>query len=477
MILHVYFRGICGTQEGIFPASYVEILQDNDVMDGSGMSYSNEFKLPMQLLEPCDSAVRLKSTDTIDPLLALSSDAQFPSSAQTSDEQTLNKIFDDDYFKVNMPSMYRSESQNETKKTETPNAQPLVEIDVVPYGITLYPFYAQFDNEVSFHEDEIVTLCRHVDKDWIEGKIDGKKGIFPKSYINILVDCENYTSSVGNTSYNSSSEPWHFLHNDMNFEQPKLTPDLFAKVLYNFDAQMNGDLTVQKDEVVCIVSKANEDWCEVRNQFGKIGLCPQNYLTPYLLPDELKNKSLQETPLATGNLLGSFNSTEENSANNVIYNQYISSSGSRRKYRSHDFMQPGSVCSQKGSSLEDLITKNLETYHISAQTSGSHSNQRHSLDLSENRNADFMSGNADKCIHRDSLSLSPKLQQEDSPSTIEEHTANSGHVATHHPSVSGLPPLQHPEDNKSKPIEELSSESTSWEGGKLSFCFDQGSFF
>jgi hypothetical protein len=459
---------------GVFPAAYVEILEDNNVMEGSGMSLSSEFKLPAQLPEPSDDAARLKSNDTVDCLLAISPDAQVPSSAQISSAQTLNEsnIFDDDYFKVNMPSMYRSESESKRNKTETYNAQPLVEIDVVPYGITLYPFFAQFDNELSFHEGEIVTLFRHIDKDWIEGKIDGKKGIFPKSYVNILVDCEDYTSSVGDAGYNSSSEPLHFSRNDINSEQPQLTPNLFAKVLYNFDAQMDGDLTVQKDEVVCIVSKANEDWCEVRNQCGKTGLCPQNYLTPFLLPNELKNKLLQGTSIATDNLLGFFSSSEENSNNNFIDTPYISSSGCRRKYQSRDFTQPGSVSSQKENNIEDLISKNIETYHISAQTSSSRSNHRHSLDLSENRNADFVSGNADKCILRDRLSVSSKLQQEESPSTVEKLKANSEYVATHHPLPPGLPPLQHAEDGKCKPMEESSSEETSWEGGKLSFYFD-----
>jgi hypothetical protein len=454
---------------GIFPAAYVEILEDDNGMEGSGISNSNE---PVQLPEPSDSVARLKSSNTIDSLLALSPEAQFPPSVQTSDAQTIyeSDIFDDEYFKVNMPSVYRRKLENKMSESETYSAQPLVEIDVVPYGITLYPFFAQFDNELSFHEDEIVTLCRHIDKDWIEGKIDGKKGIFPKSYVNILVDCGDYTSAVGDANYSSSTEPQQF-SNSMN-TKCELTPDVFAKVLYNFDAQMNGDLTVQKDEVVCIVSKANEDWCEVRNQSGKNGLCPQNYLTPYLLPDELKSKLHRGTSLATDNLLGFFSSSEENANNNSEDTQYISSNGSRRNYQSLDFVLPGSVSSQKQSSIESLISKNLETYRISAQTSRSQSNHRHSLDLTENRNAGYKSGNADEYFLRHNLSVSPKLQQEESSSIVEQLEGNSEHVAIHHPSPSGLRPLQHQEDGKCKPVEESSNGETSWEEGKLSLYSD-----
>jgi hypothetical protein len=443
-------------------------------MEGSEVSHTSEFKLPVHLPESSHSAASLKSNDDIDSLLALSPEAQFPPSAHTTDTHTLNEsdIFDDDYFKVNMPSIYRIESENKTHKTERHNAQPLVELDIVPYGVTLYPFFAQFDNELSFLEDEIVTLCRHIDKDWIEGKIDGKKGIFPKSYVNILVDCENYTSAVENATYNFSNELQQFQHHDMNAET-ELIPNLFAKVLYNFDAQMTGDLTVQKDEVVWIVSKANEDWCEVRNQSGKVGLCPQNYLTPHFLPTELKNKLLQGTSLATDNLLDLPSSAEENMNNNFAGTQYVSSNKNETKYQSHDFMQPGSVSSQQKSNIEDFISKNLKMYCISAQTSNSVPSRRRSLDLSEKRNAGFMSRNADKDILRHQLSLSPKLQEEESANTVEQPKSNSEHVQTHHPSLPQSPPLQHPECGTDKAVEEPSNEETPWEEGKLICYSDQ----
>lgn len=429
----------------------------------------SHFELPVKLSELSCSVSMLKNNNDIDSLLAVSPEAKFSPPAQTSDAQIINEsdIFADDYFKVNMPSVYNNNSESKTNKTETYNAQPLVELDIVPYGITLYPFFAQFDNELSFHEGEIVTLCRHVDRDWIEGKIDGKKGIFPKSYVNILVDCEGYASAVEDNSYSSLNELQQFQCYDTDAET-ELTPNLFAKVLYNFDAQMNGDLTVHKDEVVWIVSKANEDWCEVRNQSGKVGLCPQNYLTPHLLSNELSSKLLRGTSLATDNLLGLFSSTEENTDNNFGNTHYAPSEGNKRKYQSHDFLQRASLSSQKDSSIEDFISKNLEMYHISAKTSISHPSHRHSVDLSENKNAGFMSGNADQCVLRHRLSVSPKLQQEEAHSTVEQPKANSEPLNTQDPSSPLQLPPQRQEGGKDKALE----EPASWEEGKLMFNFD-----
>ena len=30
---------------------------------------------------------------------------------------------------------------------------------------------------------------RYVDNEWLEGEVDGQRGIFPISYVNVIVDC------------------------------------------------------------------------------------------------------------------------------------------------------------------------------------------------------------------------------------------------------------------------------------------------
>jgi hypothetical protein len=367
----------------------------------------------------------------------------------------------------------------------------------------LYPFFAQFDNELSFHEGEIVTLCRHIDKDWIEGKVDGKKGIFPKSYVNILVDCEDYGSAMGDTSRSHSSELQQSSHRYMNTET-ELTPNVFTKVLYNFDAQMNGDLSVHKDEVVWVVSKATEDWCEVRNQSGAVGLCPKNYLTPHLLQNESSKTLLRGTSLAADDLLCLFSSAKENTNNNFMDIQYLSSGENKRKYQSHDFLQSGSMSSQQECNIEDLISKNVETYRIAAQTAKFHPSHRHSVNLSEKRNADPMSGNSNKCALARGLSVSPKLQEGESTGSVDRAKPNSEHcssppqhpedavtnsepVQTHHPSLpqysedtavnSEHKQMHHSlsskcqEDAKNKLLDKQSNEETSSGEGKLMFNY------
>ncbi|XP_072743544.1 rho guanine nucleotide exchange factor 38 isoform X2 [Anoplolepis gracilipes] len=153
-------------------------------------------------------------------------------------------------------------------------------IDVKPYAITLYPFNAQFPNELSFGVGEVVHLIRHIDSEWMEGMIDTTKGIFPSSYVNIIVDCAEITQSQVQSEV-------------MPAKKDALEPGVTVKVLFTFDAQMDGDLSVHEDEFVTVVEMANEDWVNVKNKSGLVGLCPREYLSL----SEHSSDSLQESNL------------------------------------------------------------------------------------------------------------------------------------------------------------------------------------
>lgn len=150
-------------------------------------------------------------------------------------------------------------------------------VDIKPYAITLYPFNAQFPNELSFGAGEVVHITRHIDSEWMEGTIDTTKGIFPSSYVNIIVDCAEATEQQSDI---------------ISAKKDALEPDVTVKVLYTFDAQMNGDLNVHEGENVTVLEMANEDWVKVKNQSGLVGLCPREYLSSV---SEYSLDSLQES--------------------------------------------------------------------------------------------------------------------------------------------------------------------------------------
>jgi hypothetical protein len=85
------------------------------------------------------------------------------------------------------------------------------------------------------------------------------------------------------------------------------------------------------------------------------------------------------------------------------------------------------MSSQQEYNIEDLISKNAETYHIAAQAAKFHPSHRHSVNLFEKTSADFMSGNSNKCALGRGLSVSPKLQEGEPTGSVDQAKSNSKH--------------------------------------------------
>ena len=134
---------------------------------------------------------------------------------------------------------------------------------MTPYAKTLYPFVAVNENELSFKDNEIIKLIGHLDGDWTEGEIDGRRGIFPTNYVDIIVDClpTNEKKAGGNDNGTENKEE-----------------EMYGRVLYNFKSETSRDLDLNEGDTVTILRKLNSDWCEARHDDGRVGLCPITYV-------------------------------------------------------------------------------------------------------------------------------------------------------------------------------------------------------
>ena len=57
----------------------------------------------------------------------------------------------------------------------------------MPCARALYKFQGQTSHELDFSAGVSIMLLRRVDENWLEGKLDGKVGIFPASHVKIEV--------------------------------------------------------------------------------------------------------------------------------------------------------------------------------------------------------------------------------------------------------------------------------------------------
>jgi len=56
-----------------------------------------------------------------------------------------------------------------------------------PRAEALYDFDAETDSELAFREGDIITLLSRIDENWYEGSVRGKTGLFPVTYVKVIV--------------------------------------------------------------------------------------------------------------------------------------------------------------------------------------------------------------------------------------------------------------------------------------------------
>lgn len=119
--------------------------------------------------------------------------------------------------------------------------------EITPYARTVYPFQAELPSEISFSENEIVTLIQHVNEDWIEGELDGKIGLFPAGFVEIIVDCPYaYDKSTGSLRHEIKTT----LSFSENSSENKICNDTVANSISLPEGRVKGDLDLNRADVV-----------------------------------------------------------------------------------------------------------------------------------------------------------------------------------------------------------------------------------
>ncbi|CAJ0593905.1 unnamed protein product [Cylicocyclus nassatus] len=68
-----------------------------------------------------------------------------------------------------------------------PAAAPPMQQQQKPSAKAMFDFEAQNDGELNLKEGQIVELISQVDENWFEGRLDGRSGLFPVTYVQVLI--------------------------------------------------------------------------------------------------------------------------------------------------------------------------------------------------------------------------------------------------------------------------------------------------
>uniref|UniRef100_A0A182PR82 SH3 domain-containing protein n=1 Tax=Anopheles epiroticus TaxID=199890 RepID=A0A182PR82_9DIPT len=135
-----------------------------------------------------------------------------------------------------------------------------------PYGIALYDFQGEADEDLSFKANEKIYLLKRLNEEWYMGRDKrGLEGMFPVNYVEVKVPLTNQQSiEVGTGSGDDVVK---------------------VRAMYNFQAQAPEDLTIMENDLVAVLYQITPEWLYGEID-GRKGQFPANYIeyVPLNLP-------------------------------------------------------------------------------------------------------------------------------------------------------------------------------------------------
>lgn len=125
----------------------------------------------------------------------------------------------------------------------------------IPCARALYPFQGQSEVELSFDAGVSIQLLRRVDENWLEGRLNGKVGIFPGNHVRVELGSPSLSHE---SSLAGSGKP-------------------FGIALNDFRGDCAGDLPLKKGDLVELLGSAGNGWMRGRLK-GAEGIFPTSFV-------------------------------------------------------------------------------------------------------------------------------------------------------------------------------------------------------
>uniref|UniRef100_A0A2M3YZ52 Putative cofilin/tropomyosin family drebrinlike protein abp1 n=1 Tax=Anopheles braziliensis TaxID=58242 RepID=A0A2M3YZ52_9DIPT len=156
----------------------------------------------------------------------------------------------------------------------------VVDIAEEPYGIALYNFEGETDEDLTLKVNEKIYLLRRISDEWYMGRDRrGLVGMFPVNYVEVKVPL-------------SSDEPVPSASLSFSAAPQQRSDAIKVRALYHFAAETPEDLTLREDDLVTVLYQITPEWLygEVN---GRRGQFPANFIE--YVPPNLPTK-----PAASG---------------------------------------------------------------------------------------------------------------------------------------------------------------------------------
>ncbi|XP_061086873.1 dynamin-binding protein isoform X1 [Conger conger] len=149
---------------------------------------------------------------------------------------------------------------------------------------------AQLEEELDFQEDDIITIIGVPEPGWYEGELDGRRGVFPEGFVELLAPLR--LGGAGQDAgpyeiYEEEEEDEDRESARVEEEEEEDEDGVFGVALYDFRALEAGELDFDVGDRIRVVSTLEDGWLEGRLR-GRSGVFPHRFVRledPQLTPD------------------------------------------------------------------------------------------------------------------------------------------------------------------------------------------------
>ncbi|KAK7452255.1 hypothetical protein BaRGS_00039736 [Batillaria attramentaria] len=255
-----WLKGELNGKVGIFPASFVEIIEDlpaeKSRSAGSG-SRSNE---TVALFDFEGEAGEL-SFQAGDKILVLSkvNDQWLYGKCQDREGSFPASFVDGvpDDLPLHAPS-------SPVHKTRASHAEPHESHQPKSYCTALYDFEGEHEGDLNFREGDHIEILEHIGEDWLKGRLHSKEGTFPTAFVQL--DSGEKATGQSDADFHGTGLEHH--------------QDLVMGVaLFDFEGEADGELTFKAGDQVVLGSVISEgskwQWGKAN---GKTGIFPTAFV-------------------------------------------------------------------------------------------------------------------------------------------------------------------------------------------------------
>ncbi|XP_074085243.1 SH3 domain-containing protein 19 isoform X2 [Macrotis lagotis] len=149
-----------------------------------------------------------------------------------------------------------------------------------PRCMARFEYIGDQKDELSFSEGEMILLKEYVNDEWARGERNGKIGIFPLNFVEIIEDLSDQSINVAAIS--SKRTPLNTRRNASGLNlQKDCSSGEWCEALHNFTAETNEDLPFKKGDRILIIEHLDSDWYRGRLNNTE-GIFPAVFVQPCL---------------------------------------------------------------------------------------------------------------------------------------------------------------------------------------------------